>query len=427
MDRYVLSGSARWDGSNLLGVKTNQRGILLWSAGASWEISKEVFYSFAQWLSYLRLRLTQGSGGLIDKSQSQYPTISLSTDARTNLPMANLNHPGNPSLSWERVSTTNLGLDFTGRGQWLSGSLELYHKAATNLLGSILIDPTTGAGANYKRNYADLSTKGFDLQLNSININHPLRWESNLLISYSSNQVRNYSTPALRFANDYFTSSKPPTVDRSIDAVYALPWNGLDHNTGLPVIYVDGKVTTDYAGYYSNFKPDDLVLAGVSVAPLYGSLRNSLGYKGFQLSAMIGFKTGYVFRRNSMAPGAEYVTGPVDFHTDYFKRWQQPGDEQHTNVPAGTPSYNSSLANAYNRSMTLITSGSHIRLQDLNFSYTLPSALLGRLRFSQARIFANVRNLGLIWAENNHGIDPEYPYSTYPAPRSIAFGVQVSL
>src|SRR5690606_3804193 len=42
--KYIVSGSMRWDGSNLLGVKTNQRGTALWSAGLAWDISKEPFF-----------------------------------------------------------------------------------------------------------------------------------------------------------------------------------------------------------------------------------------------------------------------------------------------------------------------------------------------------------------------------------------------
>src|SRR5690606_24237736 len=70
--RYTASGSLRWDGSNLLGVKTNQRGTALWSIGGSWEVSKERFFRSA--LPYLRLRTTYGSAGNIDKTQSHYPT-----------------------------------------------------------------------------------------------------------------------------------------------------------------------------------------------------------------------------------------------------------------------------------------------------------------------------------------------------------------
>src|SRR5690606_9717816 len=42
--RYVLSASVRWDGSNLFGVKANQKGTPLWSVGGSWTPSSENFY-----------------------------------------------------------------------------------------------------------------------------------------------------------------------------------------------------------------------------------------------------------------------------------------------------------------------------------------------------------------------------------------------
>ena len=425
--RYTASASARWDGSNLLGVKTNQRGTLLWSTGIAWEISKENFYTY-NLIRYLKLRATYGSGGLIDKSQSQYPTISLTTDAKTGLPMANLSHPGNPSLQWEQVNTLNLGLDWASKNNRFSGSLEGYNKAAKNLLGSILIDPTTGAGANYKRNYANLTTKGFDLQLNSVNINSPIKWESNLLISYTTNKITNYSTPSLKFVYDYFNGlSTPPVAGRSADAFYALPWNGLDHQTGLPVIYIDGKTVTDYEAYIVNYKPENLILAGVDVPPVFGSIRNTFSWRGLQLSALISFKTGYIFRRNSMEPGAEYDNSTPLVHVDYFERWKQPGDELHTNVPARINAFNSYIGTSYSQSMALITSGDHIRLQDINLAYNVPAKILSALNIKQVRFYINARNLGIISRKNKNGIDPDYPSSTFPAPKTIAFGLQASL
>src|SRR5690606_35296023 len=41
--RYTLTGSMPWDGSNLFGVKTNLKGVPLWSVGGSWKIADEAF------------------------------------------------------------------------------------------------------------------------------------------------------------------------------------------------------------------------------------------------------------------------------------------------------------------------------------------------------------------------------------------------
>src|SRR5690606_26533555 len=58
--RYVISGSIRWDGSNLFGVKANQKGVPLWSVGTSWNLSNESFYPLAGPVPYLRMRTTYG-------------------------------------------------------------------------------------------------------------------------------------------------------------------------------------------------------------------------------------------------------------------------------------------------------------------------------------------------------------------------------
>lgn len=427
--KYTLSGSARWDGSNLFGVKTNQRGTVLWSAGAGWEMSKEQFYGISSWLPYLRLRATYGSGGLIDKSQSHYPSIYFTMDSKTGFPIAKLSHPGNPNLGWEQVNTLNLGLDWSIKGQRLTGSFEWYNKDANHLLGSIKIDPTTGAEANYKQNYADMTTKGFDLQINSINMRLPMKWTSHLLINYSRNKIRNYSTPAAQNSYDYFGGvNKPPVAGHSVDALYALPWNGLNPQTGQPLIYIDSKQSTDYASYLTNFKPENLINAGVEVAPLTGSLRNSFSWKGMELSTLISFKTGYVFRRASMKPGAEYnVSTKAILHVDYYNRWQKPGDEKYTNVPGATSTENTYAGSAYRESMALVTSGDHIRLQDINLSYTLSPKITKSLAVQQLRFYVYARNLGIIWRANKYDIDPDYPYATYPAPKTLAFGLQIGL
>src|SRR5690606_14503812 len=111
-DRYTLSGSLRWDASNLFGVKTNQKGVPLWSIGGSWEASKEAFYGVSGWFPYLRLRATYGSAGNVNKQVSVFPTVSYSSDSNTGLATARVRNVGNPSLRWEQVKTVNVAVDF---------------------------------------------------------------------------------------------------------------------------------------------------------------------------------------------------------------------------------------------------------------------------------------------------------------------------
>src|SRR5690606_21978303 len=118
-------GSARYDGSNLFGVKTNQKGTPLWSLGGSWDISKETFYHVDP-ISYLRLRTTYGVSGNVNKSVTHYPTMRYMTNSYTNFLIARLLSPGNPSLRWEKVRTFNLGVDFEALNHRVKGSIEFY-------------------------------------------------------------------------------------------------------------------------------------------------------------------------------------------------------------------------------------------------------------------------------------------------------------
>lgn len=424
LNKYNFSSSLRWDGSNLLGVKSNQRGTVLWSVGGGWELSKESFYSL-KWLPYLRLRTTYGKSGLIDKSQSHYPTAVFLKDSQTGMDAARISHPGNPNLRWEKVATLNFGLDFETKRQWITGSLEYYRKYGSDLLGTVLFDPTIGTGANYKENYANMLIDGFDFQVNTINVNKAVQWTSTLLLNYTKNKITNYRTPNALFASAFLTSDKQPVEGRSVDVLYAMPWHGLDGQTGLPIIYIDGEKSTDYAAYINTFKPENLLIAGLEVPPYYGSLRNTVSWKTIELSFLVTFKLNHVFRRSSMMPGAEYQTISPSYHEDYFLRWKKQGDELQTNVPASTQTFDVFMADAYRQSSALITNGSHIRVQDVTLNYNLK--VPKSFPFQQIQIYALVRNLGILWRKNKYRIDPDFQYAEFPAPRTFAFGVRAGL
>lgn len=421
--RYVLSGSLRWDGSNLLGVKTNRRGTALWSVGGSWNVSDEAFFDIGA-IPYLRLRATYGSAGNIDKSQSHHPTISVGTNSITGLRQSSLSHPGNPSLRWEQVNTFNGGIDWRLLGNRVNGSIEYYNKQAKNLLGNNAIDPTIGVGANFKINYANLMTDGWDLQVDTRNLVGRFKWNTTWIFSYTRNRVTHYEGPESTVSQHF--SGNPVKEGESVDLLYMIPWYGLDPAVGLPIVYVDGEPTTDYSTpYYNHFSVDELLVGGVRVPPLFGSIRNELSWRGIEVSALISFKTGYVFRRNSIAPGYEYMVTTPMYHMDYFKRWQKPGDERITGVPA----YQTDATHAglyYLQSEALVTRGDHIRLQDISVSYTFPDKYVRRIKARNLRIYTYARNLGILWKANDNGIDPDYTNADYVAPCTWAFGAQIN-
>ncbi len=422
--RFTVSASLRWDASNLFGVKTNQKGVPLWSVGGAWQATDA-----------FRFRATYGRSGNVNHGVSVYPTIGYGTGSYTQAPYAYLTSAGNPSLRWETVSTANLGMDFSLLAGRIAGSVEYFSKFASDLIGEDRLDPASGIVSisvpqvTNLVNYASLRTEGADIQLNTRNLSGKLGWQTGWLFSYTRNRVKRFNTAQVLNAESLLTANGIPQPGRPLDALYAFPWNGLDPETGRTLIYhADGSRATDYRQWLRDFPHTALVEAGVTAPPFAGSMRNTLDYAGLQLSATVTFKAGHVFRRTSMLPGG--ISSFIHtYHSDYLIRWQQPGDERRTVVPSMLPYGAPATANQEDRvfraSEALVTKGDHIRLQDVRLGYTLPRAVSSRIGARSIQAYGYLRNPGLLWRANDQGIDPDFASASYPAPLTTSFGLQI--
>lgn len=428
--RYIVSGSARWDGSNLFGVKANQKGNLLWSSGLAWNINNESFYQSTV-LPYLKARVTYGVSGNVNNLISARPTVLFGKDDVTKLDRADLISVGNPFLSWEKVATVNFGMDFRLRGNRVSGSLEYYIKNSNNLIGDDYMDPTTGlydrntgVVGNYKINYASMQNKGVDIQLETrVLQKNNFSWRVNTLFSYVTNKITDYNTPEVGKISYYLDGSQiPPILGRSRDVVYSLPWYGLSPENGQPLVMLNGELSQNYVEYYNTRKKEDLIISGVSVPPYFGSFRNLLSYKSFQLDFLVTWKGGHVVRRPTIGGAVEFSRL---YHEDYFKRWEKPGDEKITDVPAYSDEPLSLSAYAHTSTTTTIEKASSIRLRDVSFSYVLSN--MAKSYFQQIRFSVYARNFGLLWKKSDMRLDPDYINAAYPPSSQVTFGINIDL
>ncbi len=415
--RYVLSASGRIDQSNLFGVKTNQKSVPLWSIGGKWNINKEDFYHL-EWLPQLSLRSTFGYSGNIDRTTTAYTTARISKNYYNNLPNADLVTPPNNELRWERNRMFNIGADFALKNNRLSGSIEYFKRNGKDLIGNGDIDPTTGF-ASFRGNVANMTGKGIDIELNSINIqSQSFNWKTTAIFSYAKDIITAYKRPTslTNFVTDNSiirnASLYNPVVGRSLFGIYSYPWAGLDPETGQARGYLDGQPSVQYAQITQQLAEDPenkLIYHGNALAPYFGALRNTVSYKAFDLSFNITYRFGYYFKRNSIMYTALYNN--YGLHGDYYKRWQKPGDELTTNVPAMVYPGVNVADQYYINSEVLVSKGDHIRLQDINFAYNLDPKLTQKLHLKNLRLFGYVNNVAMIWKANKENLDPDFPTS----------------
>jgi len=419
LGKYTLSASARSDGSNLFGVRTNQKWAPLWSVGGGWNISKEAFYHIVV-LPRLKLRTTYGYNGNIDKNVTAFLTTRSGLTNRYNAISANITNPPNPDLTWERIGQLNIGIDFGFKNDILSGSIEYFHKKGKDLIGDALLAPSSGFTA-FRGNSASIKGRGLDLTITANVLNREVKWNSILLFSSAKTWVTDYQKkPSV---NSDYVSGSIPKAGSELNGIYVYRWAGLDPLTGDPRGYLDGELSKDYTKMLSGSNLDDLEYIGSVNPAYYGSLMNSFSYKGFAFSFNIQYKFGYYFRKESVNYNLLFANSSGRGHSDYVLRWQNPGDEQRTDVPSMVYPAVINRDNFYLRSSAMIEKGDHIRLQDVQLSYTLTKRQISRIPFRSVKVYANANNLGILWKANHAGLDPDA--TTYPQPRSMALGMKL--
>lgn len=430
-DRYTVSGSGRVDASNYFGVKTNQKFVPLWSAGIKWDIDKEDFFKLP-FLPKLSLRATYGYNGNLNQSLSAYTTAqNVSAAAVTGLRYALITNPPNPQLRWERTSIFNVGIDFALKNQILFGSIEYFKRRGEDIIGDSELPPSTGVTA-LRGNFARTSGNGVDITLNSNNLRGKISWQTGLLFSYATDKVTSYDvitsvSNLVNYGNDNLLSIYP-RASYPVYSVFSYRWAGLDPTNGDPQGYQNGVVSKNYTSLINPANLDDVVYNGPAKPVYSGGLQNTFRYKNLSLSVQLNYKMGYYIRPNSIFYGSFFNNGAG--HVDFASRWQKPGDEQFTHVPS-IPALTVNAANRdsfYNYSEVLVQKGDHIRLQDVNLTYTMANSTLKQLGFKSLNLTLYARNLGVIWRANKLGLDPDlYTAGSYPIPASYSLALRANL
>jgi hypothetical protein len=423
LGRYMLSFSARKDASNILGVKTNQKGIPLASAGVAWDMANE------QWLkggifNKLKLRATYGSSGNVNPALSALPTIRYQSANlnNNNVPWASVVNPPNPELRWEKVKMVNLGLDFAIPKTGLSGSVEWYAKNCIDLLAPVPVDNTSGINI-MTMNAGVLKGTGWDFQLQYIYQSKKWQYQSNLIASIVNNEVKEYYETGTTYQGLASSGGTPsPILGYPLYSLFSFKWAGLDGQTGDPMGYINKEISKDYASLISPESLEELTFHGTTTATHFGFWRQTFTWNRLSVSPNIGGEFGHFFRRKSIQYGALYNNWVG--HSDFDNRWMNPGDESRTHIPSMPFPLNTNRDEFYTNNEVLAEKADHIRFHDLRLGYLMPWKTTAG-KENNIELYLYVNNLGLIWAANEAGVDPLYAGNATPRTSwSMGFRVQ---
>ena len=169
LNRYIFEASARYDGSSKF--PTGSQWGLFPSFSIGWRLSEEPWMKWADsWMDNFKIRANYGSLGNGTVSPYSYLETMDINKSTIIFDGGFVNYTKNPTvvpktLTWETVTTYDVGLDFDLLKSRLSFSGDWYRRNTTDLITVGPELPQVYGASAPKGNYASLKTTGWELTL----------------------------------------------------------------------------------------------------------------------------------------------------------------------------------------------------------------------------------------------------------------------
>jgi len=479
-DKYLLEVDARYDGVSKF--QSGRRWGFYPSASAGWRITEEPWMKpLLPVISSMKLRASYGENGNQDvPTAAYYPTLSVTNPTiagnywliNSNFVPYILNAAAlvDPSLTWETVRTTDIGLDSRFLDNTLGATIEWYQRKTLDVISPGEVVPSTVGATAAVRNFGELTTKGIEL---SIDYTHTF---SNGLHMTLTGQFSDYKSIVTQYkaANDPLTSTtyyknkvlgdiwgyKTVGLFQKEDFVWengaikqTVQPDGQPRNTmaeGVPNQYIlesglfkfspgdvrfkdlNGDGVINY-GTNTVGNPGDRTVIGNSQPRYQYGFRIDADWKGFDVS----FFFQGVGKRNIWATGNMVLPGyygsEANFaHTLDYWTPQNPGAFYPRPME-----YSQTAKWNYLPNDRYLLNVAYFRLKNLSFGYTFPQKLVSKVNIQKLRVYFNGENLFEFDKLGNIPIDPEIDWTSttandsrsfgrsYPYRRSLSMGIQL--
>jgi iron complex outermembrane receptor protein len=422
-DKYLLQASLRRDGSSAFGA--NKQWGYFPAGSVAWRISQEEFMKGQNIFSDLKLRGSYGITGNalgFNPYTPQFSFGSLGTFYYNGVLTAAYGptRAANPDLGWEKITTTNVGADFTILKGKLSASIDWYNKNTTGMIWDYKADRILIPTGTITANGGSINNKGIELALNATPVsNKAFSWTTGLNLAHNVNKITSLSNPlfvggdsiAVAFpegAGQSGASLELLKVGRPLGQFYTFQYAGKDANGVSQYLAGDGKTLT-----INPQRGIDYHYMGSAQPKLLLGWSNNFHYKNFDLNFFIrGVFGNKIFNAT---------------RADLFR----PATAQYTNILVDAADESTADFNAYKYSSRFIEKGDYIRFDNGTLGYNFKNI---HQYIKTIRVYASVNNLFVITKfkgvdpeVNMGGVAPGVDYNNfYPKTRTIMLGLNAS-
>lgn len=431
-DKYLLESIFRADASAKF--PSNSRWGYFPSVSLGWRISEEAFMKNAHIVDHLKLRASYGEAGNDAIGNFQYLSgyqLSRLPYILGEGPQQGLVSKGlpNPFMTWEKVSTYNVGIDFSLTNRKLYGELDAFFRKRAGILANRATTVPTSFGSTLPpENINSLNDRGFEVNIGTMGKVSDLSYNVAANVSWSRSKWDHYEEPDYEDPDQQRINARSGkwtdrqfgyiadglfTTQKEIDD---LPFDqDQQGNSTLRIgdqrlkdLNEDGKL---------DWKDQQEIGKGIRPHWMLG-LNTDLRYRNFDFSALIqgamGHHTYITFSQGKNFPS--YV---------YEERWTEATNDPNALIPrlGGAGTNNFYTDNRYKKA-------GYVRLKTVALGYSLPKQLLNRLKVTQVRFYVAATNILTLNRLKKYDIDPEAPTSEsgryYPQQKTISLGANLS-
>ena len=465
--RFLAEVNLRYDGSSrFLGDK---RWNVFPSFSLGYNVAREAFWEpFSEYVGTLKPRFSWGKLGNQNTKEFYpfYPAQPLGlkdgkwliagqmpTTATAPLMVSDL-------MTWEKITTTNVGIDFGAFSNRLSGSVEWFKRKTDDMVGPPEEkSPIIGIDNDKlpRINNAAMTTQGWELALNWNDRIGKVGYTIGFTLADAKSKINKYpnETQIIDRKNSDGVMEYVPYAGRYMGDIWGYETIGIAKTDEEMQAHL---ATTDQSQLGSKWGAGDIMYKDLDGDGKVSPGSNTVGDPGdrkiignetprYQVGITLGADwNGFDFRaffqgvckRDIWLTGNFFwgATGGIwqsigyKEHFDYFR---PAGDEMGENLNSYFPKpYFDSNADKNQLSQTgYLQSAAYLRLKNLQVGYTVPTYLVNKIGLNKVRVFFSGDNLFTI--SSIFGVfDPEAVGGAmgngkiYPLSRTLSCGVNVS-
>ena len=448
-ERYMISGSLRFDGGSVFGAN-NKWGVFPAVSGG-WLISNEKFFKNwdQKWLNTLKLRASYGvTGNNSISNTASYATLTSSIYGGA--PGYYTNSLGNADLGWEKTHSTDIAVDLGFLNNRIQLSLDWYTKNTTDLLYQVPVEGASGFSTIWD-NLGNIHNEGFEIELNTHNLTGEFTWDTSFNMSYNKNEVKKIGTDNTPVYSGWSNNeSNILTVGKAVNTYYMYDAIGVWKSQaeidaysaahgGEPVTFEGTKIQPGDVRYRDvnndgKFdKENDRDYLGSPTPKFVFGLTNRFTYKNFDLSVLLTAQTGgKIYGLLGRAIDRPNMGAKSNIMGHWRDAWWSEDEPGNGSVPYIFSTTTSSAIDS-----RWLYSSNYLRIKNLTFGYKLP---INPKFVSYARVYLSIENLAK-WDSYYGGYSPEaanvgsgpggatalgLDYGGYPNARTFTFGINVN-